>query len=50
MCGQPTAKLNLGSAQSVAAVLRKHVLFELEDIDRMYLKCVFRCCRLWKEF
>jgi hypothetical protein len=37
MCGQPTAKFNLGSAQSVAAVLRKHVLFELEGIDRMYL-------------
>jgi hypothetical protein len=37
MRGQPTAKLNLGSAQSVAAVLRKHVLFELEGIDRMYL-------------
>jgi hypothetical protein len=29
--------LNLGSAQSVAMVLRKHVLFELEGIDRMYL-------------
>lgn len=37
MRGQPTAKLNLGSAQSVATVLRKHVLFELEGIDRMYL-------------
>jgi hypothetical protein len=37
MRGQPTAKLNLGSAQSVAAVLRNHVLFELEGIDRMYL-------------
>ena len=37
MRGQPSAKLNLGSAQSVAEVLRKHVLFELEGIDRMYL-------------
>lgn len=37
MRGQPTAKLNLGSAQSVAAVVHKHVLFELEGIDRMYL-------------
>jgi hypothetical protein len=37
MRGQSTAKLNLGSAQSVATVLRKHVLFELEGIDRMCL-------------
>lgn len=37
MRGRPTSKLNLGSAQSVAEVLRKHVLLELEGIDRMYL-------------
>ena len=37
MRGQPTADLNLGSAHSVAEVLRKHVVFELEGIDRMYL-------------
>ena len=32
MRGQPTADLNLGSAHSVAEVLRKHVLFELEGM------------------
>ena len=37
MRGKPSAKLHLGSAQSVAEVLREHVLLELEGIDRMYL-------------
>ena len=29
--------LNFGTAQSVAEILRNHVLLELEGIDRMYL-------------
>ena len=37
MRGKPTETFNLGMAQSVAEVLRKHVMFELEGIDRMYL-------------
>jgi len=37
MRGKPTALLNLGTAQSVAGILRNHVLLELEGIDRMYL-------------
>ena len=37
MRGKPTAKLSLGSAQSVAGILRNHVLLELQSIDRMYL-------------
>src|ERR1700739_933153 len=37
MRGKPTAVLNLGTAQSVAGILRNHVLLEFEGIDRMYL-------------
>src|SRR5450631_3792871 len=37
MRGKPTAMVNLGTAQSVAEILRNHVLLELEGIDRMYL-------------
>src|SRR6201987_4306044 len=37
MRSKPTALLNLGTAQSVAGILRNHVLLELEGIDRMYL-------------
>ena len=37
MRGKPTEKLNFGMAQTAAEVLRRHVLLELEGIDRMYL-------------
>jgi hypothetical protein len=37
MRGKPTEKKNPGTAQSVAEVLRDHVVLELEGIDRMYL-------------
>jgi hypothetical protein len=37
MRGKPTEKMNPGTAQSVAEVLRDHILLELEGIDRMYL-------------
>ena len=37
MRGKPAEKLNVGLAQTAADVLRKHVLLELEGIDRMYL-------------
>jgi hypothetical protein len=36
MRGKPTDKLQLGTPQSVAEILRKHVMLELEGIDRMY--------------
>ena len=37
MRGKPAEKLRPGTAQSVAEVLRDHVVLELEGIDRMYL-------------
>jgi len=37
MRGKPTEKMKPGAAQSVAEVLRDHVVLELEGIDRMYL-------------
>jgi DNA-binding HxlR family transcriptional regulator len=37
MRGKPTEKMKPGTAQSVAEVLRDHVVLELEGIDRMYL-------------
>ena len=37
MRGEPAEKLRSGTAQSVAEVLRDHVVLELEGIDRMYL-------------
>src|SRR5579859_3710786 len=37
MRGKPTEKLKTGTPQSVAEVLRDHVVLELEGIDRMYL-------------
>ncbi len=37
MRGKPDGNLNFGTAQSVAEILRNHVLLELEGIDRMYL-------------
>ena len=37
MRGKPAGNLNFGTAQSVAEILRNHVLLELEGIDRMYL-------------
>ena len=37
MRGKPTEKVGPGIAQSVAEVLRDHVILELEGIDRMYL-------------
>lgn len=37
MRGKPTEKARRGTPQSVAEVLRDHVVLELEGIDRMYL-------------
>ena len=37
MRGKPTAHTQAGMPQSVAEVLRSHVVLELEGIDRMYL-------------
>jgi len=37
MRGRPDEKLRSGTPQSVAEVLRDHVVLELEGIDRMYL-------------
>ncbi len=37
MRGKPTGQSKPGTAQSVAEVLRDHVVLELEGIDRMYL-------------
>jgi hypothetical protein len=37
MRGKPTGQSKLGAPQSVAEVLRDHVVLELEGIDRMYL-------------
>ena len=37
MRGRPAEKLRPGTPQSVAEVLRDHVVLELEGIDRMYL-------------
>lgn len=37
MRGKPAANLRPGAPQSVAEVLRDHVVLELEGIDRMYL-------------
>ena len=37
MRGKPTEKMKPGTAQSVAEVLRDHVVLELEGFDRMYL-------------
>ena len=37
MHGTPTAKREVGTAHSVAEILRKHVALEVEGIDRMYL-------------
>jgi hypothetical protein len=37
MHGKPTEKMKLETAQSVAKVLREHVVLELEAVDRMYL-------------
>src|SRR5260370_36155237 len=37
MRGKPAEKLRPGTPQSVAEVLRDHVVLELEGIDRMYL-------------
>jgi hypothetical protein len=37
MRGKPAERLKSGTVQSVAEVLREHVVLELEGIDRMYL-------------
>jgi hypothetical protein len=37
MRGKPTGQAKPGTPQSVAEVLRDHVVLELEGIDRMYL-------------
>jgi hypothetical protein len=37
MRGKPAEKLRLRTPQSVAEVLREHVVLEVEGIDRMYL-------------
>jgi hypothetical protein len=37
MRGKPAGNLSFGTAQSVAEILRNHVLLELEGIERMYL-------------
>jgi hypothetical protein len=37
MRGKPAEKLRFGTPQSVAEVLREHVVLEVEGIDRMYL-------------
>src|SRR3954453_505302 len=37
MRGKPAEKLKLRTQQSVAEVLREHVVLEVEGIDRMYL-------------
>ena len=37
MRGKPAEKLRPGTSQSVAEILRDHVLLELEGIDRLYL-------------
>src|SRR5260370_38271719 len=37
MRGKPAERLKSGTAQSVAEVLREHVVVELEGIDRRYL-------------
>src|SRR5436309_10474516 len=37
MRGRPAERLKPGTPQSVAEVLRDHVVLELEGIDRMYL-------------
>src|SRR5258708_33695348 len=37
MRGRPAERLRPGTPQSVAEVLREHVVLELEGIDRMYL-------------
>src|ERR1700751_5686772 len=37
MRGKPAERLRPGTPQSVAEVLRAHVMLELESIDRMYL-------------
>jgi hypothetical protein len=37
MRGKPAERLRPGYPQSVAEVLRDHVVLELEGIDRMYL-------------
>lgn len=36
MRGKPAEKLRSGTPQSVAEILRDHVVLELERIDRMY--------------
>jgi hypothetical protein len=37
MRGKPVEKVKTGAPESVADVLRKHVVLEVEGIDRMYL-------------